>query len=313
MVTTAILIINWNNGSDTIACLDSVLAFANTQVLLIDNASTDNSVADIEVHLANSKVDYKKVSVNALNDKSNADVKVLLVQSNENLGFAKGNNVLLRYAIKHTAAQYAWLLNNDAVAEENSLRALEDKLYADKTLAFAGSLIMDYYKRDQVQCCGVRYYPYFGVSKLVLKDKEWSKVDKNDIPYEDIDFQNGASLMVRLSLLDEIGLMDERYFLYFEEHDWQSVAEEKGYGNAVAIDSKVYHKGSVSTSNKKHLFFYYYNRSAILFARKHSSIFVQLSVFILLTCVTMVRTKLYFKSLWWGMKGMREGFVKKQK
>lgn len=311
MVTTAILIINWNNGSDTIACLDSVLAFANTQVLLIDNASTDNSVADIEVHLANSKVDYRKVSVSALNDKSNADVKVLLVQSDENLGFAKGNNVLLRYAIQCTDAQYAWLLNNDAVAEEQSLRALEDKLNSDKTLAFAGSLIMDYYNRDQVQCCGVKYYKYFGVSKLILKDALWSRTDKRAIPYQDIDFQHGASFMVRLSMVDEIGLMDERYFLYFEEHDWQSVAEEKGYGNAVAIDSKVYHKGSVSTSNKKHLFFYYYNRSAILFARKHSSLFVLLSVLVLLTGITIVRTKLYFKSLWWGMKGMWEGLTKR--
>jgi GT2 family glycosyltransferase len=180
----------------------------------------------------------------------------------------------------------------------------------DKQTAFAGSVILDYYKPELIQCCGVKYFKYLGISKLILKNENWDKIDKSKIPIDEIDFQHGASLLVRLDLLDKIGLMDERFFLYSEEHDWQYTAEEMGYKNVLAKESLVYHKGSMGTSTKKHLFFYYYNRSAMLFAKKHSNAFIVFLVIFTITGITIVRTKFYLKSLLWGMKGLMEGLLK---
>jgi GT2 family glycosyltransferase len=190
------------------------------------------------------------------------------------------------------------------------LKELITEIKSDQRTAFAGSVILDADQKT-VQCCGVKYYKYFGVSKLILKGADWATLDKNTIPLQEIDFQHGASLMVRMDKLREIGLMDEQYFLYFEEHDWEWEAMKVGYNNKLAPKSIIYHKGSVSTNNRKHLFFYYYNRSSMIFSRKHNNAWARFCSAILLTGVTIVRSRLYFKSLFWGLKGLAEGLTLK--
>jgi GT2 family glycosyltransferase len=310
MARTHILIINWNNAPDTIECIKSVVSFPDVNVLVIDNASSDNSLSEIRSFIENSNISYKEVTVAESAAINQCESPVLLVRSPVNSGFAGGNNALLRVSLQ-CRAEFAWLLNNDATADVQSLNALIAKAESDSTIVFVGSVILDHARPTLVQSCGVKYFPFFGVSKLIKKDAEWNAETKNSIPHDEIDFQHGASLFVRVPALKDIGLMDERYFLYFEEQDWQYAGREKGYKNVLAAESIVYHKGSVSTSNKKHLFFYYYNRSAILFSRKHSGLLVLLCATLMLTGITIIRSKGYFKSVAWGIKGIVEGYKKK--
>lgn len=303
---SCILIINWNNGADTVACIKSVISFSDSNIIVLDNASEDDSIAVIQQYLTGNNIDSSAIALSELPDAGRH--KVLFVKSSDNLGFAKGNNALLSYLVKKNEYKYAWLLNNDAVADEMALQQLVTKAEQDTKVAFVGSVVLDYFKRDLVQSCGVKYYKYFGVSKLILKNADWLKVVKTDIPVQDIDFQHGASLFVRISALKDIGMMDERYFLYFEEQDWQFVARDKGHKNELATDSIIYHKGSVSTNSKKHLFFYYYNRSAILFSRKHYSSFTAFIASVMLLGITIIRTKLNLESMKWGIKGMTEAW-----
>jgi len=309
MPQTKVLIINYNNGPDTISCIRSLASLADIGIILLDNASDDGSVLQIEKYLGEDDISYDATSVAGLNGRGLTNARVLFVRSTVNLGFAGGNNILLRYMKTCGDSEYAWLLNNDAIVDETALGALIRKMEEDNDVAFVGSVILDFYHRNLVQCCGVIYYKYFGVSKLLMKNVDWSRVDKNTLQLPEADFQHGASLLVRMSALDTIGLMDERYFLYFEEHDWQWTARDRGFRNVLATASIVYHKGSVSTNNKKHLFFYYYNKSAIIFARKHSSFSVRLLATIMLIGITLVRAKFYFKSVWWGLKGIAEGYT----
>jgi GT2 family glycosyltransferase len=144
---------------------------------------------------------------------------------------------------------------------------------------------------------------------LLLKNRRWSTVPPEEIPYERIDFQHGASLLVRLAALSEIGVMDERYFLYFEEHDWQHRAQSLGWNNRLIPESVVHHLGSMSTQAKKHLFFFHYNRSAIIFTRSHFPPQVRVVASLLLLGITLIRSKLNFKSLTWGMKGLFQGWM----
>ncbi len=310
MTETYVLIINWNNGPDTVSCINSILLLNDIRVMLLDNNSTDNSVEFICKHLADNSIDYNTVTRNTLDANTANNSKVLLVLSDENLGFAKGNNVLLKHILKSGTGKYAWLLNNDALANPDSLQNLQKAITTDKDIAFAGSVILDYYKPGLVQCCGVKYYKYLGISKLLHKNEKWDLLCKSKNFDNKIDYQHGASLLVKLDTLERIGLMDERFFLYSEEQDWQYTAQKMGYKNVLATESIIYHKGSVSTNNKKYLFFYHYNRSAMFFARKHNAWFVCFIDFFAITGITLIRTKLHIKSLTWGMKGLLEGLFK---
>lgn len=301
---TQILILNWNGGADTVACVKSVLQYPDARITILDNDSADDSVAVIKEGLR----DDGLLTVN-VGEPFSKEAKVVLLLSGKNLGFAGGNNLLMQQYMEDENIDSFWLLNNDAVAEPATLHAMK-KVVTGGNTAFAGSVILDFYKRDIVQCAGLHYYKYFGVSKMLLKNERWLTSGDN-IPYGRMDFQHGASLLVKKEILRSIGLMDETFFLYFEEHDWQERAATAGYKNKLAADAVVYHKGSVSTSSKKHLFFYYYNRSSMIFARKHNDFFVRLCSVFLLSGVTLARTKLNFKSLVWGFKGLAEGLTKK--
>lgn len=306
---TQILILNWNGGADTVACVRSVLSCTDARITVLDNDSTDNSVQVMIAGLKDEGVLVKDIRPGE--KLSGLDSRLVLLCNSENLGFAGGNNLLMRQYLDNDDIKYFWLLNNDAIAAETALAAMRDKMLTDDKNAFIGSVLLDFHDPQLIQCCGVHYYPCFGVSKMLLKNARWTEATSRNIPYDRIDFQHGASLLVKKSCIADVGLMDENYFLYFEEHDWEYRAGEAGYKNSLAPAALVYHKGSVSTSSSKHLFFYYYNRSSMIFARKHNPFFVRLCSVFLLLGVTLVRTKLNLRSLSWGLKGLIEGLRKK--
>ena len=309
MSKTLIAILNWNNAPDTILCIKSVIGLEDVHIAVIDNNSTDKSLPEIRNYLEETG-GYSECNLSELIGFSDPPYKVSVIRSSVNSGFAGGNNAILRAAMSSSDIEYVWLLNNDAVAAPGALAAMLEVMSARKSAAFAGSVILDGTRRELIQCCGVKYYRWLAISKLIFKNKIWNEQNKNAIPYSDIDFQNGASLLVRVSALKDIGLMDERFFLYYEEQDWQYTAKEKGYDNVLAADSIVYHKGSVSTNTRKHLFFYYYNKSAVIFARKHNPFIVVFISTFMQIGIMLIRTQLYLKSVYWGFKGIFEGWFK---
>lgn len=309
MSKTLIAILNWNNAPDTIECIKSIVGLDNVHIAVIDNNSTDNSLQEIKTYLRQVG-EYTEFEGSMASDMNLHECKITVVASRVNKGFAGGNNTVLRAAMRSDGIEHVWLLNNDAIAAPGALKAMLKVMSENKGIAFVGSVILDGTRTELIQCCGVKYYKWLGISKLIFKNKVWNERNKIAIPYKDIAFQNGASLLVRISALKDIGLMDERFFLYYEEQDWQYTAKEKGYGNMLAAESIVYHKGSVSTSTKKHLFFYYYNKSAVIFARKHNPFIVAFVSTFMQAGIMLVRTRLYPKSVFWGFKGIFEGWLK---
>ncbi len=302
MAKTLCIIINWNAAADTCLLVEQVWNTSNAHIALIDNGSTDRSKEQIIEACTPLQAVHWQAKYACDHD------RLQLIASSTNDGFAKAINKVLCSLLPNTF-DFIWLLNNDAMPEEKALSYLEDRLMQQPDLGFAGSVIMDYEQRNKIQCCAVKYYPFFAVAKLQFKNELWDDAKDYIIKDKHI-FQHGASLLIRYAMIERVGLLDERFFLYAEEHDWQVRAAKLGYGNELVAQSKVYHKGSMSTANAHHLFYYYYNASAMKFSYKyHSFVLRTWNVFALLG-ISIIRTKGNLKALYWGVKGILLGYLK---
>ncbi|MDI1354692.1 MAG: glycosyltransferase family 2 protein [bacterium] len=310
-MSCAVLILNWNGGKDTVDCLRSLLPSleANDYVFIIDNGSVDESVTIIKQFLESEAGGCGITKSEDLLTVFNVKQKFYLCQNKTNLGFGGGNNTVLKQLLKLAANfEMAWLLNNDAFADNQSLPSLKKALQGDQKIAVAGSLILNFPATDTVQCTGVKHYKWIGVSKLINKNLPLDTVDlRAPIAF---DYLNGASLMLRLEALELCGYFDESFFLYSEELDLQLRMQEKGYLLYLDLESKVRHKLSGGTSSNRSLFYYYYNASAILLNRKHYSRLVVLISVIGLMAITVLRAFPSFKNIKGGFAGIYKGLTK---
>jgi GT2 family glycosyltransferase len=309
MNRAAIIILNWNGGEPFLACIRSVLELEQADIVIVDNGSTDGST-DALVQLLHEAGQHCQVldgsEVQAL---AGSPARTSLVLSGSNLGFAKGINLVLRPLLERPDIEFIWLLNNDAIAEPECLDALRAQMDADPKLGFAGSLILDGTNPQEIQCFGVDYYRWLAVGKMLFKGAPLTALTGEAQRRARPAFQHGASLLVRTACIRQIGLLDDRFFLYSEEHDWQTRGLRSGWGHCRVATSVVRHLGSMSTAAHKYLFFYYYSFSAIRYSRKHQPLIVNLSATIMLFLITMVRTKLRVKSLRYALRGMREAWT----
>lgn len=291
-----VVIVNWNGWKDTIECLESVFALQEVvlRVVVCDNGSGDESLDRIRawavgaldayapgsplkerVHRRNPVplAEYDRQSAENGGDRS-VDPELVLIRSGENLGFAGGNNVGLRYALARDDFEYVWLLNNDTVVETSALVQLIERLEASPSAGMCGSTLLRYHAPDRVEACGGGYYcKWIGLSWHIGRLRHADNIPDSGHAERWINYITGASLLVSRRFLKDVGLMCEEYFLYFEEADWAIRARGR-YSLAYASDSIVYHKigasiGTSSDPRRKSLVCDYYNiRNRILFTRR---------------------------------------------
>lgn len=243
-----IVILNWNGWKDTIECLESVFKtdYPNYQVIVVDNGSTDDSIERI-------------------NYWAKGKPKLEIIETKKNLGFAAGNNVALRYVLERNDFEYVWLINNDIVAHPDALKNMVGRMQEDKKIGICGCVILDYYEPSKISALGGFYDKWLGQAYC-------KKIESK------MDYVPGASMLVSKEFLNDIGLMCEDYFLFFEEIDW-AVRARNRYSLAIALNAIVYHKGSASVkrkeseTNKKQkryslLYDHYTTRNRLLFTGK---------------------------------------------
>lgn len=257
--TVNIILLNYNGYSDTIECIKSLkkLKYGNIRIVVVDNNSTDNSIAVLR------------------------GIKgIELIENDSNDGFAAGNNVGIKYCMD-LGGEYFWLLNNDTVVEPDSLSHLLNTMNRDSTVGICGSKLIYYDDPARVQAYGGGYLnKWWGITKHIGQDADSSNsLNINNI-LSQIDYVVGASMFVRKSFIEEVGYMDEDYFLYFEEIDW-AIRGSGQYSLGYSDNSIVYHKEGASigsSSNKKKkksiLADYYGLRNRIKFTRKHYPLFL---------------------------------------
>jgi len=273
-----IIIVNYNGFKDTIECIESVvnLKYQRFQIIIIDNASQDDSVNQIKNWAKyTGNLDMIISNSNSLSRIKSADEKIILIHSLLNLGFAGGNNIGIQFAISREDGDFIWLLNNDTIVNELSLNHYIE--YADSTpekIGIIGCKIMEYYDRTIIQAAGGgKLIKPLGHSFLLGREKDDGQFDK---PVK-IDYIHGASMFIPMGFIKDIGLMSEEYFLYFEELDWSERGKKRGWKTEYCYKSVIYHKGGASTGTpgsylKKSLASsfsdFYFQRSKILFTKK---------------------------------------------
>jgi GT2 family glycosyltransferase len=274
-VKTAIVILNWNGWQDTIECLQSLCQLDSDHfaVIVVDNASTNDSRERITAWMQESEkfdfngiVEQAQIEVTQLNLSHQTCV---YIQSAINGGFSYGNNLGIRLALQQ-GYDYVWLLNNDTVVDTNALNALLARIRAQQNIGMCGSVLRFYDDKEIVQAVGGVNFNFLKASGTQLgqglhySDSEIIKLAKAEPTYI-----AGASLLVSSQFLKDVGLMEESYFLYFEEIDW-AVRAKPRWQTAIALDSVVYHKegasiGTDSRAERSALSQYYLHRNLIRF------------------------------------------------
>lgn len=250
----AIIILNWNSYEDTFECLKSLerLKYSNFSVFLVDNDSKDQSFTKL-------KTDFKNKVFN---------LNIKFIQSGGNLGFAGGNNIAIKMAYDQ-GYDYFWLLNNDAVVHKDSLTPLVETLRSNLDIGIVGSKIY-YFNTKKIWFAGGKVDLKLGrVKHIGLREDDNGLYD--DI--KEVDFINGCSLAFHRRVLDRVGYMDEDYFLYYEETDWNVRVKKAGFSIVFCPQSIVEHKVSISSGGENNLSpsVYYYNfRNSFIFISKNN-------------------------------------------
>lgn len=235
-----IVILNWRGADDTLACVASLrrLGYANFRILVLDNGSGDDSVTRI----------------------GEACPDLDLVETGANLGFAGGCNVGIRRALA-LGADYVWLLNSDARAEPGALAAMVDLAETDPGVGAVGSLICDLADPERVLA--------WGGGRVDLR---FGRPSHTVAPVADaeLDYLTGASLLLRARALEDVGLLDEGYFLYWEEADLCYRLREGGWRLAVAPGSRILHRAPESTQRRLRQKDRHFNQSAVRFLFRYA-------------------------------------------
>lgn len=278
MSRVTIILVNWNGWRDTVECLESLqhLEYPDFRVVVCDNGSSDDSLQEIRswAEKRNLKyADYQRIEAEA-GGTPEADSLLTLIRNGENLGFAGGNNVGLRYVMARGDADYCWLLNNDTVVEPDALTHLVVRMQQQSGVGICGSTIRLYHDRNKVQALGGGHYcRWIGLPWHYGRFFRGSKGINQARAEAWMNYVEGASMLVSRKFLAEVGLMGEEYFLYFEEADWAIRAMGR-FKLGYAEQSIVYHKvgGSIGTSSNPATMSYtsdYFNiRNRLLFTRR---------------------------------------------
>lgn len=243
----AVVILNWNGKQDSLNCIRSVraLEYGNIEIIVVDNGSIDGSVDAIHAFYPG----------------------VRLIATGKNLGYAGGNNVGMREALAH-GANFVLVLNNDATVSPNLIDCFLSAS-AKEPLAAAFSAKIYYQSRpDIIWYAGARWMQRLGRFVHLGHGEQDDGLTYNNL--EETDYASGCALFTSARVIKRVGLLDEKYFLMFEEADWCYRARSLGYKIFFVPEAKVWHKVSTSFGGESSpLANYFLFRNRLLWSFRH--------------------------------------------
>jgi hypothetical protein len=235
--------VSWNAQADVLQCLASVVAAqGEVQIIVVDNASQDGTVQAI-------KTSYPQVTI---------------LENAENLGYTGGNNVGIRYALEQGAA-YLLLLNDDAVLAPDAISHLLNVAQQHPEAGFLGPNVYALEEKGQFLSSG-------GVFAAGWRAVHRGLGEDTDAHYRkvaEVDFLTGCALLVKREAVEQIGLLDDRFFAYHEDVDWCYRAKQSGFKLLVVPQARVWHPDTRDRDVDSPFVTYYIIRNRLLFLSKH--------------------------------------------
>lgn len=252
----AIVILNHNGFKDTKACLLSLnkIAYSSFKVYLVENGSSDNSVIKIQNFLRMKKLGYPLEFIVAKN----------------NLGFAGGNNLGVKKAVKDDFS-YILLLNNDTEVKPDFLDRLIESAEQNPKAGIFGPKIMYHSQPNKIWFGGGKFSWFGGGKHLRFNEEEKT----NNLTQEPkiVDWITGCCMLIKDKVIKKIGLMREEYFLYYEDTDYNLRARKAGFYSLYIPSSVIYHKVSSFTKTLGNPTIWYYHFRNALYLANHNAPF----------------------------------------
>ena len=236
----SVIILNYNGKRFLNKCLTSVLNsnYSNVEVILVDNASTDDSIKLVKERFGHSPV-------------------LIIIKNSTNLGFAAGNNV----GLSCSKGKYVVFLNNDTVVEPNWLIELVGVMETNAKIGAAQSKLLSLDNKNFFDSAG-DFIDYYGIP---IRRGSWGEEDTGQYDrIEEIFSARGAATIVRHKLLKEIGAFDDDFYLNYEDIDLCWRIRLNGYKIVFVPKSKVYHAGGASIISTVGVFYTEKNRITAL-------------------------------------------------
>ena len=288
----SLITVNYNQIGVTCELFDSLRAidYPNLEIILVDNGS---------------KVDETPIIATKY-----PEVKIII--SEENLGFAGGNNL----AVEEAKGEYLFFINNDTEIPNGTIPKLLEAFDKIPNLGMISPKLL-YWPEEKGVNEIIQYVGATPVSNITARNKILGEMEPDNNQYTELKetpYAHGAAMMIPKKVINEVGMMFEDFFLYYEELDWCEQIRRAGYKIYVEPNVHVYHKESISVGKMSTLKTYYLNRNRIYFMKRNRSGFHVFLFSLFLIFVTVPKNvlmfilrgdwehaKVFLKAVWWNV------------
>ena len=224
-----IIVLNWNQWALTADCIQSLLQVESPhlhtfQIVVVDNASRDGSIEKLEGLFPN---------------------QITLLRNAANLGFSGGNNVGIKYALKQSA-DYIMLLNNDTKVGADFLKPLLERLCKQTNIGVSTPKIYFMHRSRVIWAVGGEIIRWSGKGRA--RGQNEVDVGQHD-QAQPVDFAAGCCFLAKRAVFEQVGMLDEAYFAYFEDVDWSQRVWKCGWEVWYEPESDVWHVAGASISS----------------------------------------------------------------
>lgn len=269
MKIVSVVVLNWNRWSQTVNCVKSLEQIKSSdfklQIIVVDNGSKEGPPKKLTTHRS----------------------PLTIIRESANLGFAGGNNIGIKHALSNNS-DYIFLLNNDTTVDKNIVRELLAQALQSSAGIIGPKIYftpgMEFHQNRYQQQEKGRVFWYAG--GLI----DWKNlygyhrgVDEVDHGQYDkvcpVDYASGAAMFLSKEVIQNIGLLDERYFMYYEDLDYCLRAKQAGYTILYKPTAVMWHDNAGSSRSGSSLQDYYITRNRLLFGLKYASLKTKLYLF----------------------------------
>lgn len=264
----SVITVNYNNTAVTCALLESLkrISYPNFEVIIVDNASKERPNEAIEAVFPAAKV----------------------INSPVNSGFAGGNNL----GIKAAKGSFLFLVNNDTEFTEGLIEGLLEIFEQHPDAGMASPKFHYFFHKGTIEYAGYKIVdPLTGRNSMIgCGEQDNGQYDQVSVT----NYAHGGAMMIPRPVLEDVGLMPEVFFLYYEEFDWCEQFKRKGYKIYYQYKSLIYHKESMTTGKNSPLKTYYITRNRLLFMRRNVKLPARLFFMTYFTMFTVPKNTLQF-------------------